>query len=211
VLYRSKDGKNERTFDALEWLAAMCSHVPNKGEQMVRYYGYYSNVCRGQRKKANEDGLVPSILQPDEPSKGYRKNWARLIQKICELDPLTCPKCHGPIAVIAFIEGEEVIKKILKHLGLWELTPPHFRRVKPRPVCVHRTGRPPPRSAKSQPLSTEPHIDYSDSQVPPLARLWRVCPPLEGPITSFMWTPYLPVRDRTQTVTRRTSCHEPKN
>ena len=49
---------------------------------MVRYYGYYSNVYRGQRKKANEDGLVPSILQPDESSKGYRKNWARLIQGI---------------------------------------------------------------------------------------------------------------------------------
>jgi len=87
VVYRSKDGKNEKTFDALEWLAAMpacacphadrCSHVPNKGEQMVRYYGYNSNVRRGQRKKANEEGLVPSILQPDEPSKGYRKNWAR--------------------------------------------------------------------------------------------------------------------------------------
>jgi len=33
VLYRSKDGKNEKTFDALEWLAAMCSHVPSKGGQ----------------------------------------------------------------------------------------------------------------------------------------------------------------------------------
>ncbi len=31
-LYRSKDGKEERIFDALEWLAAMCSHVPNKGQ-----------------------------------------------------------------------------------------------------------------------------------------------------------------------------------
>ena len=76
------------------------------------------------------------------------------------------------MAVIAFIEAEDVIEKILKHLGLWELTP--------RPVCVHRTGRPPRRMAKSQPLSTEPHIDYSDSQVPALARLWRVYPPLEG-------------------------------
>lgn len=33
VLYRSKDGKKENIFDALEWLAAICSHVPNKGEQ----------------------------------------------------------------------------------------------------------------------------------------------------------------------------------
>jgi hypothetical protein len=31
----------------------MCSHVLNKEEQMVRYYGYYSNVSRGKRKKEN--------------------------------------------------------------------------------------------------------------------------------------------------------------
>jgi len=35
VVYRSKDGKEEIIFDALEWLAAMCSHVPNKAEQPV--------------------------------------------------------------------------------------------------------------------------------------------------------------------------------
>ena len=32
--------KQQIPFDGLEWLAAMCSHVPNKGEQLVRYYGY---------------------------------------------------------------------------------------------------------------------------------------------------------------------------
>jgi len=53
VVYQSKDGKEEKVFDALEWLAAMCSHVPNKGEQMVRYYDYYSSVSRGRRKKAD--------------------------------------------------------------------------------------------------------------------------------------------------------------
>jgi hypothetical protein len=58
----------------------MSSHIPNKGEQMVRYYGYYSNVCRGSRKKSDQDGLVPCILHPAEPSKEYRKNWDRLIQ-----------------------------------------------------------------------------------------------------------------------------------
>jgi Putative transposase len=47
VVYRSKDGKSEKIFDAQEWLAAICSHGPNKGEQMVRYYGCYSHVSRG--------------------------------------------------------------------------------------------------------------------------------------------------------------------
>ncbi len=49
-------------------LAAMCSHVPNKGEQMVRYYGHYSNVSRGKRKKQDQDGMILSILEPDGSS-----------------------------------------------------------------------------------------------------------------------------------------------
>jgi hypothetical protein len=88
---RSGNGKKEKVFDALEWLAAMSSHVPGKGEQMVRYYGYYSNVSRGRRKRQNQDEWIPCILEPEGSSKEYRKNWARLIQKIYEVDPLTCP------------------------------------------------------------------------------------------------------------------------
>ena len=103
VVYRAKDGNGEKVFDApvsstgqaLEWLAAMCSHIPDRGEQMVRYYGYYSNVCRGKRKETEGDG-VPCLLEAERNSKEYRKNWAQLIQKIYEDDPLTCPKSGEP-------------------------------------------------------------------------------------------------------------------
>jgi len=148
VLYRSKDGKKENMFDALEWLAAMCSHVPNKGEQMVRYYGYYSNVSRGKRKQANQFELIPCILEPAESSRESRKNWARLIQKIYEVDPLTCPKCFSQMRVISVIEDEDVIKKILKHLGLWDIK-----------------ARPPPK-ATGPAKTPEYSIDYSTSQLP---------------------------------------------
>ena len=66
----------------MEWLAAMCSHIPNKGEQMVRYYGHYSNVSRGKRQKAGTDDALPCILEPQGDEKTFRRNWARLIQKI---------------------------------------------------------------------------------------------------------------------------------
>ncbi|MBW2616563.1 MAG: transposase, partial [Deltaproteobacteria bacterium] len=148
VVYQSKDGKEEKIFDALEWIAAMCSHVPNKGEQMVRYYGFYSNVARGKRKKRDSDELIPSILEPDGSSKEYRKNWARLIQKIYETDPLCCPRCSGKMKVISVIEDEDIIKKILKHLGLWD-----------------NKARPPPK-ANAQIEAKKYHIDYKDSQVP---------------------------------------------
>jgi len=52
------------TCDALEWLAAMLSHVPNKGEQMVRYYGYYSNVSQSKRRKHDQDEWILCILGP---------------------------------------------------------------------------------------------------------------------------------------------------
>ena len=52
------------------------------------------------------------------------------------------------MAVIAFIEAEDVIKKILKHLGLWEVKP-----------------RPPPK-ATGPPRAPEYSIDYSTSQLP---------------------------------------------
>ena len=120
VIYRSKDGATYKTFDALDWLAQLTCHIPNRGEQMVRYYGYYSNKCRGQRKKAGTGEIEPSVTEPTA-SFASRKSWAHLIQKIYEVDPLTCPKCQGRMRVIAFIEDDNVIRKILVHLGLWDI------------------------------------------------------------------------------------------
>ncbi len=148
VVYRSKDGKKDKRFDALEWLAAMCSHVPNRGEQMVRYYGYYSNLCRGRREKQNRDDVVPCILESGGSPKECRKNWAKLIQKIYEVDPLICLKCSGEMKVISVIEDEDVIKKILKHLNLWDIK-----------------TRPPPK-ATGPPKPPKYTFDYSTSQIP---------------------------------------------
>jgi hypothetical protein len=119
VVYTSKDGKETKIFPALEWLAAMCSHIPNRGEQMVRYYGWYSNVSRGKRQMAGTDDALPCILEPLGDEKTFRRNWARLIQKIYKVDPLVCPKCQGAMRIISSIEDPLVIRDILKYLGLW--------------------------------------------------------------------------------------------
>lgn len=97
----------------------MCSHVPNPGEQMVRYYRYYSNVTRVKRQKRAEKDAVPYIIESDRSPSAYRKSGARLIEKIYEVDPLICPKCRGTMRIISSIGDQDVIKTILKHLGLW--------------------------------------------------------------------------------------------
>jgi len=146
VLYESKDGKATKTFDALDWLAQLVSHIPTKGEQMVRYYGFYSNKSRGLRKKTGIDDAVPALIESEVSSKEFRKNWARLIQKIYDVDPLLCPKCLGSMRIIAFIEEEQLVKKILKHLNLWDVR------------------RKPPARAHGPP--TEAFIIYDESSSP---------------------------------------------
>ena len=94
VNYQSKDGTSTKTFDALDWprqRTAGCkhspqlvTHIPNKGESAgrIRYFGFYSNKSRGLRKKAGTDNAVPALIESEVSSKEFRKNWARLIQKI---------------------------------------------------------------------------------------------------------------------------------
>jgi hypothetical protein len=40
-----------RAFPVLDWIATLTTNISNKGEQLIRYYGYYNNVSRGKRKK----------------------------------------------------------------------------------------------------------------------------------------------------------------
>jgi hypothetical protein len=50
--------------------------------------------------------------------------------------------------VISLIEGSQIVKKIFKHLGLWD-----------------QKANPPPKM-NSPPMTPEYHIDYTDSQLP---------------------------------------------
>ena len=119
VIYKSKNSGLKKEFSAVDFLSKLVTHIPNKGEQIVRYYGYYSNKSRGLRKKSDCDNEVPSLIESDISKKKFRKNWARLIQKIYNVDPLLCPKCSGEMSIISFIEDAVLIKKILNHLNLW--------------------------------------------------------------------------------------------
>jgi len=37
VIYKSKGGTNTKEFDAVDFIASLASHIPNMGEQTVRY------------------------------------------------------------------------------------------------------------------------------------------------------------------------------
>lgn len=91
--------------------------------------------------------MIPCVLELDEHARSYRRSWAKLIQTIYEADPPICQKCQGEMRIISFIEGQEVVKAILKHLGLW---------------LVKRKPQP-----KANAAPTEFHLVYSVAQIRP--------------------------------------------
>ena len=132
----------------------MVSHVPDKNQHTVRFYGAYSNRSRGKARQIGREAMIPDVLEPEISSTEFRRNWARLIRKIHEVDPLCCPKCQGRMKVISVIENEQVIEKILKHLGLWNVK-----------------ARPPPKTSTPHPNVQLDNVYFHesrvDSQVPP--------------------------------------------
>ncbi|MCP4340650.1 MAG: hypothetical protein GY799_17640 [Desulfobulbaceae bacterium] len=125
-----KNKKNFQIFSPFEFIAAITQHIPEQSFQLVRYYGWYSNRMRGDRKKqegGEEESEDKSLeerkiidLRKYKPKRIPQLMWRECIKKIWEVDPLTCPKCTGEMRIISFIYKRTVIKKILIHLNLYE-------------------------------------------------------------------------------------------
>ncbi|NIM52354.1 MAG: IS91 family transposase, partial [Gemmatimonadales bacterium] len=75
--------------DALEFLARVVSHIPDKGQVLQRYYGWYANRTRGTRRKAGGEEQVPVYAEPVPVAlRQTRRRWAELLRRIFEIDPL---------------------------------------------------------------------------------------------------------------------------
>ena len=93
------------------------------------------------------------MVDSDVSAAAFRRNWARLIQKIYQIEPLLCPKCLGPMKIISFIEDDALIRQILVHLRLWDT----------------RNRDPPKLDGTHIPaIETELTYDYTYSQLPPI-------------------------------------------
>ena len=94
--------RNYQLFEALEFLAEVTQHIPNKGQHLIRYFGWYSNKKRGVRKKKEAAADRKQDTGPGDGNdndisllKERRMSWAALIKKVYEADPLRCPACGG--------------------------------------------------------------------------------------------------------------------
>ena len=155
-----KIGRNFEVFTPWDFIAAITQHIPDKSFQLVRYYGWYSNKMRGRRaQQADEevqtegDAVEVIDVSAHEPRRIPSKKWRELIKKVWEADPLRCPKCSREMRIVSLIDEEDVIERILRHLGLWQ-----------EGVRVH-SGTDPPGETTLDPWLDDPFPDYDTEPV----------------------------------------------
>jgi hypothetical protein len=153
VTYRSDKAAGPtagtETVDPLEFLARVVTHIPDPGQVMQRYYGWYASRTRGTRRRQASDaaGAPVPIADPEDWSlRAARYRWAELLRRIFEVDPLACPWCRGPMRMLAVITDPAVITRILA------------QRARHRDPA-HRSRSPPPRRRRSptKTAASSPH------------------------------------------------------
>jgi len=130
--YRHKraPGCSGEPFDPAELLARLLMHIPAPRLHLVRYYGHYSHLSRARRHQAAceaaiEGEAAPAANSPDAASlddevsraerRRLRRQWAELIRRIYESDPLVCT-CGAQMRVLSFITEPPVVRKLREHL-----------------------------------------------------------------------------------------------
>jgi hypothetical protein len=143
----------------VEFLAMLVAHIALRYECRIHTYGALSTTIRRKlgwvdRKHQGATAPTTELVIGEEDSEFVRlrrKNWARLIAKIWEIDPELCESCGERMRVIAAIthpHQDDVIERILKSRGQWD--PPWLRE----------------RRARGPPRQKEFFHDGEDSQLP---------------------------------------------
>jgi hypothetical protein len=149
----TRGGLTVLALSPLEFLAALARLIPPPRVHRHRYHGVLApnarmreQVIHHGRDNAAAPGDTASLADgeprdaataaataadtdaadlPDSPQRAAaRSRWARLLVRIYEVFPLTCPDCGGDMRVLAFTTAAEPVDAILTHLGLPTAAPP---------------------------------------------------------------------------------------
>ena len=123
-------GSTSVELDPLAFVHVVVTQIPDARRHMVRYSGAYSARFRGRLRAAKGEAgesaatgaaavsTAPEPVratEPGSPEAKRRSAWARVLQKVFEVDPLLCPKCGTRMTVVAWITDPVVIERMVTH------------------------------------------------------------------------------------------------
>jgi hypothetical protein len=154
---RGSDGTDTLRLTPRELVLRLCALIPPPRSHLVRYFGLLAGHSRGRFAltgrglhdpapsptapraspappppgRPRPSSIIEDVKGPDDPERAPRLPWAERLRRVWRTDVLVCARCGGDMRVVAIIDSEPVVLRILRHLGYPTTAPP---RGPPRPV-----------------------------------------------------------------------------
>ena len=129
------DGTTSVELSPLALIARLAALVPPPKRHLTGYSGVLSSHSSHRSRCVPGPVAETTPAQEDKSSRtlplSHYISWSELLRRTFEIDTI-CPRCKTPLRLIALIETEDTIRKILSAMGLPTEAP------KPSPA------RPPP-------------------------------------------------------------------
>ena len=122
------DGTTHVIFEPLDFIAKLAALVPKPRVNLTRFHGVFApnskyrvDVTTAKRGKGNQ---TQSRDDKTPEQRRQAMTWAQRLKRVFNIDVLICPQCGGGAKVIASIEDQPIIGKILAHLMKKGVLPP---------------------------------------------------------------------------------------
>jgi hypothetical protein len=122
------DGTTHVIFEPQVFIAKLAALVPKPRVNLTRFHGVFApnSKHRGDVTPAKR-GKGCARQENEDKTPGQRHQamtWAQRLKRVFNIDVSVCPKCGGESKVIASIEDQQIIDKILAHLTKKGALPP---------------------------------------------------------------------------------------
>jgi Putative transposase len=142
-----RDGTTHVIFEPEDFIARLAALVPKPRAHLTRYHGVFAPASRDRARVVPRSRAV-AATQAGKCGEGSATDrqrsltWAQRLKRVFAIDIEACRRCGGKLRVIASIEEQSVIERILAHLGhtAEPVDPSHPRPAKRR----RRPSRAPP-------------------------------------------------------------------
>tara|TARA_R110002072_G_scaffold180462_1_gene336476 strand:- start:109 stop:621 length:513 start_codon:yes stop_codon:yes gene_type:complete len=131
-----RDGTTQVAFDPVDFIARLAALVPKPRINLTRYHGvlapnhrWRGEVTPARRGKALKTGANAVVRTPAECHAAM--TWAQRLKRVFNIDIEVCSRCGGSVKVIACIEEQDIIDRILAHLESKEQNTPAFPHLVP--------------------------------------------------------------------------------
>ena len=120
------DGTSHLIVTPPQFMERLVSLIPPPRLHMIRYHGVFAPNSTWRKEVVPKWAATVAASHNNANDEGACHHghsrrllgWAKLMQRVFEIDVLQCPKCKGRMQRIAFITERSVIRKILRASSL---------------------------------------------------------------------------------------------